>query len=52
MKKEQREKITLRDTTKKWKKSNKNHYPDSDWVWSQLENNVTGEKLYNAIDKK
>lgn len=35
-----------------WKKTNRNHYPDSEWVWEQLENGVTGDKLYNAIDKK
>lgn len=37
---------------KKWNKTNKNHYPDSDWVWQQLENGVTGLELYDKIDKK
>jgi hypothetical protein len=37
---------------KKWNKTKKNHYPDSDWVWQQLENNTGVEEFYNKLDKK
>jgi len=33
-------------------KTNKNHYPDSDWVWQQIENSTTGRALGEALDKK
>jgi len=36
----------------KWNKTNKNHYPDPEWIWTQLENGVQGEALYNKMDKK
>ena len=36
--------------TKVWEKSNKNHYPDSEWVWQQLE--TPGVNLVEAMDKK
>jgi len=42
----------LGKTRKEWKKTNKNHYPDSEWVWAQLENGVTGTKLYDKLDVK
>ena len=37
---------------KQWKKTNKNHYPDSEWVWTQLENNLDVEEFYRNLDKK
>ena len=37
---------------KNWVKTNKNHYPDSEWVWTQLENGVTGKNLYDKIETK
>lgn len=37
---------------KTWVKVNKNHYPDSDWVWQMLENHTTGEELLEQIDIK
>lgn len=37
---------------KKWTKTNKNHYPDSEWVWQQLEQNVGSEEFYRRLDKK
>ena len=37
---------------KRWKKTNQKHYPDSEWVWTQLENGVTGKQLYDKMDKK
>jgi hypothetical protein len=37
---------------KKWKKTNKKHYPDSDWVWQQLEYNLGVEEFYRNLDKK
>lgn len=39
-------------SNKHWKKTNPNHYPDSEWVWTQLENGVTGKQLYDKIDQK
>lgn len=38
--------------SKKWNKTNKNHYPDPEWVWTQIENGNTGSKLYDKIDQK
>ena len=37
---------------KKWNKLNKNHYPDPEWVWQQIENGNTGSKLYDKLDQK
>ena len=37
-------------TTKVWEKTNKNHYPDQDWVWQQLE--TPGINVAEAIEKK
>jgi len=37
---------------KNWKKTNRKHYPDSEWVWTQLENGVTGVDLYKKMDVK
>lgn len=41
-----------RPKKQRWVRTNKNHYPDSEWVWTQLENGITGTKLYEKIDKK
>lgn len=38
--------------TKQWVKSNKNHYPDPEFVWQQIENSVTGTLLSDALEKK
>ena len=40
------------NTTKKWVKSNKKHYPDPDWVWQQIENNESPASLHDAMEKK
>jgi len=44
--------LKLNHPQKQWKKANKNHYPDPDWVWTQLENNVSGVDLCNKIEEK
>ena len=44
--------MAKRNTTKTWNKTNWNHYPDPDWVWTQIENGNIGAKLYEKMDKK
>ena len=39
-------------TIKTWERTNKNWYPDPEWVWTQLENHNSGTALYNKIDVK
>ena len=37
---------------KVWEKTNKNHYPDTEWVWAQIENNEAPYTLHEAMEKK
>jgi len=36
--------------TKVWEKTNKKHYPDPEWVWSQIENEDV--KVSEAMEVK
>lgn len=36
----------------RWQHSNKKHYPDPEWVWSQLELGLNAEQYTNNLDKK
>lgn len=38
--------------TKYWAKSNKNHYPDPDWVWTQIENGESPASFHEKLEKK
>ena len=37
---------------KEWSKPNKNHYPDSEWVWQQIENNIPSTIFADKLEKK
>ena len=44
---------TLKGRGKKvWEKTNKNHYPDPDWVWQQIENNESPAKFMEKLEQK
>ena len=48
-----RKKTNRRSTTgKEWIKSNKNHYPDPDWVWQQIENNESPAMFMEKLEQK
>ena len=38
--------------TRQWTKVNKNHYPDPDWVWTQIENNESPAMFMEKLDQK
>lgn len=38
--------------THQWTKTNKNHYPDPDWVWTQIENNESPAMFMEKLDQK
>lgn len=37
---------------KRWERTNKNHYPNPDWVWSQIELGLNAEQYSNNLEKK
>jgi len=37
---------------KVWQKTNKNHYPDPEWVWQQIELNEGAAQFMESINKK
>ena len=37
---------------RKLTKTNKNHYPDPEWVWTQIENNESPAVIYEKMDVK
>ena len=37
---------------KVWERTNKNHYPDQEWVWNQIENSESTTLFNNAMEKK
>jgi len=37
---------------KEWVKSNKNHYPDPDWVWRQIELGEGGAVFMEKLEQK
>lgn len=39
-------------TPKIWEKTNKNHYPDSEWVWAQIEMNEAPSTIMEKMDQK
>jgi len=41
-----------RRTTKKWEKVNKNHYPDPEWVWTQIENGESPASFHEKLNAK
>lgn len=45
-------KSSKRASIYKWKKTNKNHYPDPEFVWEQIENNITGDEFQDRLNKK
>jgi hypothetical protein len=46
------EKRKKHNITKIWEKHNKKHYPDSEWVWTQIENSESPALLFDAIEKR
>ena len=44
---------TMKSRGKKvWEKVNRNHYPDPDWVWTQIENNESPASYTDKLNKK
>lgn len=44
---------TIKSRGKKvWEKVNKNHYPDPDWVWIQIENNESPASYTEKLNQK
>ena len=41
-----------RRKVRKLQKTNKNHYPDPDWVWQQIENNEAPAAFYEKMEQK
>ena len=37
---------------KEWSKPNKNHYPDPEWVWTQIENNESPAAFVEKLNQK
>lgn len=38
--------------TRQWEKVNKNHYPDPEWVWQQIEMNESPASFHEKLEQK
>lgn len=53
MNKRKNSKDTLKSRGRKvWEKVNKNHYPDPEWVWTQIENNESPASYTEKLNAK